>query len=452
MRVAEENTRPGTRSWWPVEHAPPGAIEGYTTQTSTRPGQRIELCVSTAPAARYEIVVYRLGWYGGDGAREILRTPSRMGLARPVPEPDAQTGLVAAAWPVTDSLEIPPDAASGHWVAHLRLSTGPHAGTTALVPFVVRPRLDEPPDVLVQTPVNTLQAYNHWGGRCLYESNSTDNRPAVKVSFDRPVPAWAESNLNSKAPLHYDLPLARWMERHGYDVGYQSDVDTHREPWTLVPPRMLVVSGHDEYWSREIRQAFDEARDRGTSLAFMGANLVFWQVRYEDDERTLVGYKSFADDPEPDGALKTAQFRQLDPAWEERELLGTQYEKGLTKPNRLFDYELDPASLDDPWMQGTGFAEDRSPVQAVVGYEWDGIWRDEPPPGMVRFLHFDHELGPADCLRWTAPSGARIFSIGSLGLVHALDGWARGGDGDARVERLVRNAFDDLASSPPEAR
>jgi len=444
VRIEDENRRAGTRAWWEAEHAPAAAIEAYTTQTSCLPGGRIELCVSTTPAARYEIVVYRLGWYGGDGGREELRLPSNIGLPRTAPEPDAVTGATRADWDVSDVVLIAPDAVSGHWLAQLRLLSGPHAGTVALVPFVVRPVPDHRPTVLVQIPVNTVQAYNHWGGKCLYTSNSTDDVAAAEVSFDRPVPAWRESNLNAKAPFHYDLPLARWLEREGYDVGYQTDVDTHRAPWSFVGPRLVVTSGHDEYWTHEMRDAFDAARDRGTCLAFMGANLGYWQIRYEDGERTIVGYKAAAADPEPDQSRKSVQFRQLAPARDEGALIGVQYERGLTKPGKLHDYAPDPAAADDPWTAGADWS-DSAPVRAVVGYEWDGLLRSHAPAGLVRFLAYDGELGDAACVRWTAPSGARVFAAGSLGLVHALDDWAQPGSVDARVQRLVANAFDDMA-------
>ena len=446
VRIEEENRRAGTGTWWGAKHAPATAIEGYATETSCLPGGRIELCVSTTPAARYEIVVYRLGWYDGDGGREQLRLPSNIGLSRSAPEPDPVTGIVRAGWDVSDVIPIAPDAVSGHWLAQLRLLNGPHAGAVLPIPFVVRPAPGDRPTVLVQVPVNTLQAYNHWGGKCLYDSNSTENVPAVKVSFDRPVPAWRESNLNSKAPFHYDLPLARWMEREGYDVAYQTDVDTHRAPWSLVGPRLVVTSGHDEYWTREMRDAFDAARDRGTCLAFMGANQAYWQIRYEDGERTIVAYKSASDDPEPDPTLKTVKFRQLEAARDEASLIGLRYERGLTKPDDLFDYVPDAAAAGDPWTAGADWS-DPAPVRGVVGYEWDGLMpEDEAPPGLVRFLAYDGELGDAACIRWTAPSGARIFAAGSLGLVHALDDWARPGSADARVQTLVRNAFDDMTA------
>src|SRR5436189_5294508 len=109
VRIREENARPGTRSWWEIQHAPGRAIEGYTTQTSVLPGGRLELCVGTEPAARYSITIYRLGWYDGQGGREIMRLPSNAGVARPMAEPEPTTGRAAADWPVTAVAVVPTD-------------------------------------------------------------------------------------------------------------------------------------------------------------------------------------------------------------------------------------------------------------------------------------------------------------------------------------------------------
>ena len=72
-----------------------------------------------------------------------------------------------------------------------------------------------------------------------------------------------------------------------------------------------------------MRDAFESGRDRGTNLAFMGANAAYWQVRYEDDRRTLVGYKSPAD-PIADRSLATVLFRDLQRP--ECRLVGVQFE------------------------------------------------------------------------------------------------------------------------------
>ncbi len=87
--IVAENAREGARHWW-GKHAPAHTIEAYTSQCSAHPGERIGLHVSTRPAARYRIEVYRLGWYGGRGARLVACVPQEgdlQGLAREIPAP-----------------------------------------------------------------------------------------------------------------------------------------------------------------------------------------------------------------------------------------------------------------------------------------------------------------------------------------------------------------------------
>lgn len=441
--IAEENGRTGDGGWWAAPHAPPGAIEGYTAEPSAVAGDTIELCVSTDPPARYRTTIHRLGWYGGAGGRELAAIAPNVGLARAVPMPDATTGIVRAGWPVTDVIESDETWPSGQYVAALELTGGPHAGTGVRVPFVIRALPGELADVLVQTPINTAQAYNHWGGKSLYDSNSTDRTAAVKVSFDRPMMPWADANLNARAPFVYELPLIRWLERTGFEVSYQTNVDTHREPHTLVGRRLIVSAGHDEYWTREMRDAFDQALTRGTNMAFMGANTCYWQVRYEDGERTLVEYRTAARDPEPDPARKTVRFRDLTPSRPERELIGVQYEEGLGHPLDERSYRFVPEFAGDPWTDGLALDLDR-PLERLVGYEWDTLDEAGPPRGLARILHGSDQPIPADCVRWTAPSGATVFAAGSLQLSWGLDDWASPGTADARLQALLRTGFSRM--------
>ena len=51
------------------------AIEGFCSRTSLRPGERLAVFVGTDPPARYRADVYRMGYYGGNGARKIARNP-----------------------------------------------------------------------------------------------------------------------------------------------------------------------------------------------------------------------------------------------------------------------------------------------------------------------------------------------------------------------------------------
>jgi hypothetical protein len=421
-----------------------------------RPGETLQLCVSTLPAERYRIAVYRLGWYDGDGARQLASCPADptaddlQGVARAMPALAPGPQVVSAGWPVTDVVPIGADWVSGLYIARLLLTTGEHAGGDALVPFVVRPPLGVSAAILVQQPVTTVQAYNNWGGKSLYASNSSDSQAAIKVSFDRPLPAWSEIVVNARWPFAWDYLLVRFLEREGMDVAYTTDVDTHREPGSLLGYRLLMTSGHDEYWTREMRDAFDDALARGVNLACMGANTAYWQMRFEDGERTIVEYRWRAQDPEPDRALKTELFRNLLPRRPECALWGVQYQDGLGRPAEPRDYELVRDCLAHPWMAGTGFAYPAR-LKGLVGYEWDAIQAGLEPPDATVFFHYDNALSNADALAYRAPSGSLVFAAGSLQFSWGLDDWGRRGYADARLARFMRNALRDLtadASSP----
>ena len=447
--VAVENALPGTPSWIAAEASPP-AIEGYASETSLVSGESLHLHVAASPPARYVVRVYRLGWYGGSGARLLACAPGcgvdKLATQRDTPSPDPATGRVRAEWPVTDTVPLPANAVSGYYIAQLALTTGPQAGRVQDVYFVVRGDPTAPAQIVVQVPVNTWQAYNGWGGKSLYNFNSTAGVPANRVSFDRPYAPLGQS------PLGWEIQLVRFLEREGYDVSYQSDLDTHRDPAGLLLHRLVVVAGHDEYWTKEMRDGFDAARDAGTNLAFMGANDAYWQVRYEDDGRTLVGYKSVAD-PNPDWALKTALFRELVPPRFECELLGVQHQGGFRRSgDPQLDYFVTPEGATDPWLRGTGLVTG-SVLPDLVGREWDSIPAYLPEscrkPGLTVLFHHDGASGPADAVRYTAPSGARVFSAGSLQFSWALDtfgvdsfGHAQGPD--PRVQQFTRNALTDL--------
>jgi hypothetical protein len=445
--VAEENARPGDAGWWSGKHAPAGAIEGYAGAPGARPGERLELHVSTNPPARYHVEVYRLGWYGGDGGRLLARHPEAgdgYGVARGVPEIAAGPEIRSADWPVTDSIRVGEDWLSGQYVARLVLAGGEHAGASSFVSFVVL----EPPErrapALVQLGVTTDAAYNNWGGKSLYASNSSDAEPAVKVTLNRPVPTWHEANLNARSPFVWDLQLIRFLEREGYDVAYATDLDVHREPWLLTGRTLAMTSGHDEYWTAEMRDAWDAALAAGVNVGCMGANTCYWQTRLEDDGRTIVEYRRRTADPGSDARRRTERFRDLEPPRPEAALFGVQYQDGMKSPkDPPRDYAV-AAPADDPWLAGTGLAPgDVLPDR--VGYEWDAVQPGLEPPGLTVLLHHDDPvLSPADCVRWRHPSGSLVFAAGSLQFAWALDDWAHPGHADERLQQLMRNAMAEL--------
>jgi len=415
---------------------------------SVLPGQRVHFHISTAPAARYRIVLYRLGWYHGAGGRLLACIPGckkdRQGMAQPQPHPDPATGLTRAAWPVTDTFRVPRSAVSGYFLAKLQLTSGRDRGKVTYVPLIARALPSRHSKILVQAAVNTWQAYNSWGGKSLYAYNSTDQVPATHVSFDRPY--------STIVRWKWEIDLVRFLERHGYDVSYTTDVDTDRRPSELRRHRLVISSGHDEYWSKTMRDAFEAVRNGGTNLMFLGADIADWQIRYEDARRTIVEYRDATADPEPNPALKTVRFRDLVPPRPQCELLGISYEglRSPTDPPRA--YAVNPAALKDPWFKGTGFTS-TSTLPDSVGYEWDAVKPGCSVPPLTILFHY---AGPgpngkptsADAVRYVASSGARIFSSGSLQFIWGLDSYDVNRDAppNPHLRRFMRNALADLTS------
>lgn len=438
--VERENRRPGTTGW-DLRGLPPGILDGYAGQVSVAPGDTLELHVSAASGIRYRVEVYRLGWYGGAGGRRVVCVPSctdgRAGRRYPVPAVDPATGLLRAGWPVTDRVPVGSDWPSGYYVANLVVADRQRR-RGSWVPFVVREASGRRAAILVQVPVNTWQAYNRWGGRSLYWNHTGVGDD--HVSFDRPYAQWGaprHAERRANLPQAWELPLVRFLEQGGYDVSYTTDVDVDRDPGSLLGRKLDISAGHDEYWTKTMRDAWERARDSGVNLAFMGANTAYWQMRYEDDRRTIVEYRTGDRDPEPSLALKTVRFRDLVPPRPECELLGVQ---SLAIGNA--DYQAVVGTPPDPWFARTGIT-DGSRFPGLVGYEYDTRIDGCRTPPLTDLFHASITGNPnADAVRYTARSGARVFSAGSIRFAVALD--PSGPLRDPRLQRFVRNAFADL--------
>src|SRR5689334_23306474 len=186
--IQAENAQQGANPavWFPPLFTPT-SVEGYASELSVVPGESVHLHVSTVDGYRYRVELYRLGWYGGSGARLLQCLPDcggdEAGRRFGPPLVDAN-GVLPAGLPVTDTLAIPAGATSGYYYPLLRVTSGgDDTGAIGFVPFIVRASAARRAAILVQVPVNTWQAYNPWGGKSLYPFNSSGLAPAQRVSF-----------------------------------------------------------------------------------------------------------------------------------------------------------------------------------------------------------------------------------------------------------------------------
>ena len=427
-------------------------INGYASETSVAPGQSFHLHVAAPAGSQYRVLVYRLGWYRGAGARLIMCVPgcrsAHAAIAQPPPTtPGSVTGLLRAPWRVTDSAEIPSDAVSGYYEAKLEIVAGPHAGAVGSVPLIVRQSLAAPASaVLVQVPVNTWEAYNPWGGKSLYQFGTS--RHAFEVSFDRPY----DQQTLYETVTKLELPWVRFLERSGIDVSYQTDVDTDMAPGSLLQHRLVFAIGHDEYWTQRMRGAFDQALALSTNLVF-GSNSGEWRMRYAAGRRTIVEWRDPAIDPAHNRSLDNGFFRTLGEP--ECQLMGVEHQwaaqRSLSAPPTSYTV-LGPSS--DPWLAAGGLAPG-DVIPRVVGYEWDsfvpGCFRGQVVPLMTtRIPGSDGVSHSADMVRATAPSGGRVFAMGTMELAWAL-GDVDGRSRNPQLVRFVEAAVRDLTRPAPPA-
>lgn len=288
-----ENSKPGSpvEDWYSENSW--GDIEGFTTKSSVQPGETLQAKV-TSPTSDFRVSIYRLGYYGGLGARKMPTSPTQS-FPKKTQDPclhDSGTGLVDCGnWTTNVSWTVPSDAVSGVYL--LMLDQLDNNGFMPY-PFVVGSSSSHS-DILVQTSDQTWQAYNDWGGQSLYQGGgpALDGR-AYKVSYNRPLRTAGDNGIFST-----EFPMIQFLERNGYDVSYAASVDVTNSASLLLNHKVFMSSGHDEYWNQGQWDHVSAARTAGVNLAFFSGNEVFWRTRFEPSiasgaaaDRTLVCYKS----------------------------------------------------------------------------------------------------------------------------------------------------------------
>src|SRR5260221_127686 len=117
--TTDENRRPGALDWQLTRvrldkqtgiRAP--AIEGYCSRQSVLAGESLDIFVSTNPASRFIVEVFRTGYYGGRGARLMTTLGPLDGKKQPDPAM-GEKRLMECQWEPGATLKIPADWPSG---------------------------------------------------------------------------------------------------------------------------------------------------------------------------------------------------------------------------------------------------------------------------------------------------------------------------------------------------
>ena len=344
---------------------------------------------------------------------------------------------------------------SGLYYFHVETESGKNFS----FPWVVAPKKPQA-QIAVLASTNTWNAYNNFGGRNNY-INPTKllAQPTVNSRLDLPrysgesMGVWQSPDGNY-APLSFDRPepfnhipketevtdpirgrqgchlapaewrLLGWLEREKFSCDFYSDHQLHGGQLNLDAYKVLILSTHPEYWSREMYLRVKKwVFERGGKLLYLGGNGVNCEVEFSDD--ATMRCKTWL--PSPDGSLKLVDPKTKIPyesRWHfklesEANLLGVVFsEAGISTaaPYRVVD--------DSHWIfAGTGLKNgdvfgaeslhERIPGGAS-GHETDKRSVSSPANTILLARGMNANDGGAEMIYFDTKSGGAVFSVGSI--------------------------------------
>ena len=425
-------------------------------------------------------------------------------------------------WPVALTLDVGHAWRSGYYEVVMEITVGEKV-RRGYAFFVVRPVGTR---IVLALTTNTWHAYNDFGGPNLYTGGThvAMKRPMAAGYLYKPpgkgrrVTGTGEPDPQNAAHVGYlrlnhlseyagsagwpdwELPFMQWAERDGFDIGVVSNADLEDHPEVLDDASLYLSVGHDEYWSKGMRDTIEAFIERGGNAAFFSGNTSLWQVRIEGaDHDVMVGYKGFFKD---DPMIGTDRASELTTFWSdvlvgrpENLMTGVSFTRGgyhrigRNVTNGLGGYTVHRAGH---WIfegTGLGYGDVLGAGATVVGYECDGCvftYRDGLPyptgeegtPSTFEILgtcptqHFTRESAPrppkpgepseleyiasrvfgtrdpaamerirhghAVLGAYTNEAGATVVTSGSTDWAHGLAGH------DAQVEQITRNILTRL--------
>ncbi|MBI1774661.1 MAG: carboxypeptidase regulatory-like domain-containing protein [Proteobacteria bacterium] len=421
---------------------------GYAWPKAVQHGNSSEFRVHSPEAYELELwrygwkkeLVRRLGWHDEHGPRATVQI---------TPDGDySQTGVqwnkFGYASPAHKQWVSAPER-SGLYYFHARTKSGLFFS----FPWVVAPKVPQAPIAVLACDIN-WNAYNPFGGRSNYiNPDRLPPTPTVNarqelarytdpdhmaytsldyapLSFERPepinlVPAdEAVTNpIEGRTACHLapaEWRLLGWMEREGFDYDLWAETQFHHGIVDLDRYRVLVLSTHPEYWSREMywrvkRWVFE----RGGRLLYLGGNGLNCEAEFVGENAVI--YQNGNERERLHRGDTESRFHAR--VESEANLLGVVFSYAgimTSAPYRVLD--------EAHWVfAGTGLQAGQSFGEASLhrrvpggasGHETDKISKHAPKGVQVLAKGLNPEGGGADMVIHETASGGRVFSVGSI--------------------------------------
>jgi hypothetical protein len=370
--VARENAQAGSKQWNQgvpfrlsadfSRRKSANRIEGYFNSTSLRCGQAAMLTLVGAPKAT--ATVYRTGYYQGIGARQVGKFS------------------ISSGWTFKATSKYLPG------IYLIKLSSPQRQ--SSFVPITISAP-NSKSDLTFISSVLTWQSYNQWGGYSLYKGpDGKRETRAATASFLRPYDGDGSGQYQ-----YMEMPLVKRAEKLGLNINYATDIDLDQDLTLLNNTSSILLGGHSEYWTSDMRKAVEAAVDRGVNLLVLGGNTAYNQIELNQDE--IANIKAWREIGKP-----------------EIELLGSQYlalgfHRDMVIETRQWPFNVLPKG---------------SIIKGVVGFEADTpiTFKGPPVETVARSSIAPNEKSvPAMATYYTRPSGAGILNMATNGWVCAIE-------------------------------
>ncbi len=379
-------------------------VTGYATRASVVAGQPIGFCLSSDSPGTYTFTVKRTG---AGPSQPIQYSVDQQ--AEPAVAPWEGFGWTVA----TPTFTVPPD-----WPTGLYGLVAPD-GSNVLT-FVVAPvSPGSSSHIVLHVSTLTPAAYNNAGGKSLYGFNSLPNSDeasrACIVSLDRPGAAADYSSL------------IQWLEGQGITVEYCSSIDLHEQSSLLSVYQCLIIAGHDEYWTKDMRDQTEEFVANGGNLIVLA-------------------------DPVGDAATTTVAWAEPPAPRPQNSLIGVGFTAGA------FSGGPSAYSIRFPqhWVfNGVNWPAGGPATKAFMIYETDAAAFVDEDEGYPRVTGEDGTplsfvvLGSADLRSWTGKAGwatMGIYHRNGVVFNAGTTDWMGELPGNPMLQQITRNVFNRLQS------
>ena len=434
---------------------------GYSNKISVFKGETLKFYISTSSSS-YQIKINKLG----ENAGLIFTSSTIQGGLQNIPSDAYKNGCN---WAKSFEIVIPNDWEPGVYKATFPVSGAQYENSGEIIFAVKTPNLGSFSNIVVILTVNNWNAYNNFGGKSLYNYNSTNSQKADKVSFERPFTFSSISDFHN-----WTEKLINWFVTENVVAEYITNVDLYQDPDLLSNYGVVIDVGHDEYVSLPERNQVQNFVDNGGRLIILSGNTYWWQVRLEDNGRTMVCYKDPDKDPELGVNDEVVTTRWYDyPLYNpETKLTGVTFREGgvvnykdgtLPKSQGYGDFAVYNSHY---WVyNGTGLKDgDEFGYDAsIVGVEVDGndfIWQNGIPtvtgndetPTNFRILGLspadnkeDYQYGHGVMGLYYIQNGGAVFTASTMN-------WAKGLPNDSDVQKITHNVLTQFLKNtfPPE--